>query len=326
MEDLKTKNTLEARQLHYPILNPVGDYEYWSFSIKTNTGEFIKAYLSLNELFTVPVKSSVNFIYIDKEGNEIKESLIIKSDKCVFDQDKFNISIADNYCIKHEDHYELNVLINGTGCNLKIIPKFPAWQKTKNGIISKNLLGSIFLAWNIPVPYAKIDGELFLCGEKSLISAYGSLDHAWGNQNIGKEVKYMFVGSCFLDDSVWAYHVGLMRDNVLGAKLVCIDKNGNSYSYMKDFDLKEINVRILEYVENSNNTIPKLIEIKNKKAEIDLLIDIKKQVSKDNQFRTKMKALESIDFISEVSVRKTKSKLKKLINTTNITELYMFKD
>jgi hypothetical protein len=324
MKEVKTTYNLEGRQTHYPVLNPVGDYEYWSFSIKTNTGEFIKAYFSLNELFTVPVKSSVNFIHIDKVGRETKESIIITSDQCSFNQEKLNVSIGENYCIKRDDYYELNVLINGAGCNLKLYPKFPSWQKGKSGIVSKNLTGSIYLGWSMPIPYAKVEGKVLINNEENKIIGFGSLDHVWGNQNVGEEAKYMLTGSCFLENSIWSYHVGLMSDNVIGAKLICINENGESFSYMKDFDQKDINVEILEYLEYPNNTIPKLVEIKNKKAEIDLLIEIKEKVTKGNQFSTKLKATECIDFLSEVSLQKKKSKLKKTINTRTVTELYIF--
>jgi hypothetical protein len=324
MEEVKTTYNLEERQIHYPVLNPVGDYEYWSFSIKTNNGAFIKVNFALNELFTVPVKSSVNFSYIDKEGSETKESIIITSDQCSFSQEKLDVSIGENYCLKHDDYYELNILINGSGCNLKLYPKFPAWQKGKNGIVSKNLTGSIYLGWSMPVPYAKVEGKVWINNEENNILGFGSFDHAWGNQNIGKEVKYMLVGTCFLENSIWSYHIGLMRDNNVGAKLICINKSGESFSYMRDFEQKDINVKILEYVENSNYSIPKSIEIKNKKAEIDFLIEIKEKVTKHNQLSTKMKAAECINFLSEVSLQKQKSKLKKTTNTRAVTELYIF--
>lgn len=324
MEEIKTTYNFEARQIHYPVLNPAGDYEYWSFSIKTNTGEFIKIYFSLNELFTVPVKSSVNFIYIDKVGRETKESIIITSDKCSFNQEKLNVSIGENYCIKRDDYYEVNVLINGSGCNLKLYPKFPAWQKGTSGIVSKNLTGSIYLGWSMPVPYAKVEGNILINDDKREIVGFGSLDHIWGNQDIGKEINFMLHGTCLLDNSIWNYHVGLFSDNVIGAKLVCINENGKSFSYMKDFDQKDINVEILEYLEYPNNTIPKLVEIKNKKAEIDLLIEINEQLTKEKQFSTKLKATECINFLSEVNLRKHKSKLKKTSNTRTVTELYIF--
>lgn len=324
MEEIKIKYNCEARQIQYPVLNPICDYEYWSFSIKTDNGEFIKIYFSINELFSVPIKSSVNYVFIDKDGNETKESILLTSEKCKFNQDNLEVTIGDNYCIKNDDSYELDVFINGSGCNLKLYPKFPAWQKNSSGIVSKNLTGSVYFGWTMPISYAKVSGVLIINNQVKEISGIGSLDHAWGNQEIRKEVHFMLVGNCFLENKMWCYHVGLLRDNVIGAKLVCINENGESFSYMKDFYQKEINVEVLDYLENPYGRIPKLIEIKNKKAEINLLIEIKEQVTREKQFSTKMKAAECINYLSEVSLRKNTVKLKKLMQTNTLTELYVF--
>jgi hypothetical protein len=320
MEIADTLYNLETRQIHYPVLNPVCDYEYWNFNIKTSNGEFIKIYFSINELFSVPIKSAVNILYIDKEGNEKKESLLASSNECNFSKENFDISIADNYSIKAANLYELNVLVNGLGCKIKLYPEFDMWQQ-KNGIVSENLIGTVFLGWNIPVPHAKITGSIFIDNKEEEISGIAYLDHVWGNHEIKKDVRFMMLGNSFIGDKVWSYHLALLSDNEIGAKLVCVNKNGEDFNYIKDFDKQDITLDIIDYLEHPSGKIPRLFEITNNKDNIKLIVDITQQLSQEKQDSIKMKARECTTYQSKVSVQKANNKIDDTINTT---ELLMF--
>lgn len=320
MEIADTLYNLETRQIHYPVLNPVCDYEYWNFNIKTSNGEFIKIYFSINELFSVPIKSAVNILYIDKEGNEKKESLLVNSTECRFSKENFEISIADNYSIKTANFYELNVLVNGLGCNIKLHPEFDMWQQ-KNGIVSENLIGTVFLGWNIPVPHAKITGSIFIDTKEEEITGIAYLDHVWGNHEIKNDVRFMMLGNSFIGDKVWSYHLALLSDNEIGAKLVCVNKNGEDFNYIKDFDKQDLTLDIIDYLEHPSGKIPRLVEITNIKDDIKLIVDIKQQLNQEKQNGTKMKARESITYRSKVSIQKANNIIDDTINTT---ELLMF--
>jgi len=326
MKNIKMKNKLEGRQMQFPVLNPIEDFEYWNFSFKTENKEFTNVRFSLNKTFAVPVKSGVDFQFIDKDLNKIRESVVVSTGKVSFDSDICNVKIDENFCVNNGDHYEIYVKINGNGVHLKLFPIFPEWENGKDGLINTNIVGTKFLGWNFPVTHANIEGKVYINGKEIEINGTGNIEHSWGNDSIEKEFNYLFLGNCFLNDRVWIYFIGLLKDGTIGAKLINIDKDGVQHNYMKDFVQKDLIVKFNDITNQFDiaANLPKSIRIENKKKKIDLSIEIKEQIPVDIGNNNRLRAIKSCDFISEISLNYKDPNLKMIYKTNTISEFYSF--
>ncbi|NOQ28435.1 MAG: hypothetical protein GQ564_23980 [Bacteroidales bacterium] len=323
MENIAIQNKLEGRQIHFPVLNPTEDFEYWNFNIKTENGEFVKIKFSVNETFTVPVESGVEIKFIDKDGSEISNSLLAGSEKVSFDTENCNIEIDGNWCKNRGDYYELFVKINNKGVHLKLFPLFPDWSNGENGIINKNIIGTRFIAWNFPISHARVEGIFYKNGIEENINGVGTLDHSWGNEYLGVDFKQFLSGNCFLNESVWFYYIALLRDGTMETKLINIDKDGVKFNYLNDFNNRDIDLEISGKIDENDiyPNIPQLISLKIRNRNIDFRINITKQISKDLNINN---GRERTNFTSEINLTLKDISLKKIFKTTSITEFYTF--
>lgn len=323
MNEISVKNKLEGRQIHLPVFNPAEDFEYWNFNIKTENGEFIKIKFSINETFTVPVKSGVEFKYIKKDSSEISKSLLASSENVSFDTEKCNIEIDGNWCKNRGDYYELFVKINDDGVHLKLFPLFPDWSNRENGIVNKNIIGTRFIAWSFPISHARVEGVICKNGIEEDIKGVGSLDHSWGNEYLGIDFKQLLLGNCFLNESVWVYHIALLRDGTTEAKLINIDKDGVKFNYLNDFNNRDIDLEFFGKTDKNDiyPNIPQTISLKIGKKNIDFRINITEQVSKELSINN---VRERTNFTSEINLTLKDTNLKKIYKKTSITELYTF--
>lgn len=319
-------NNMEKRQMHFPVLNPLEDFESWHFSIKLENGELVKIRFSINENYNVPVKSSASIWIIDENFNEINEKLSVKYDDASFGEKNCNIKVGDSWCINHGEYYEIYLKINGNGIHVKLYPKFQGWWD-KNGVINTNIVGTSYFGWNFPISYAKVDGVLLKENKEIKVKGYGTMDHCWGNDNLGKEMLYLIIGTFFFDDNVWVFYVGKSHEGDLVVKIVGIDKEGVKYNFEDNCGAGNVNVQFTNFNDQIEvfPKFPQLINIKSIKNNFNLNLKINEIISKEKRQYSRIKAHSSADFKTEVILDIKQKNLKKTYKTRTVCELHSFK-
>lgn len=316
-----------GRKIHYPVLNPIDDFESWHFIIKTNN-ELVKVKFSMNENYNVPVYSSVSLWIIDKDFNEIKEKISIESKESFFSDQLCDVKIKNNWCINKGEYYELYVKINGNGLHVKLWPLYENWSPTHEDVVHTNLLGTKFLGWNFPILHSKVEGILFRDNNEEEITGTGWLDHIWGNDTFKKELVYLQIVNFYFDNSVWVFYLGKDIENQLFGSIVGIDQDGEKYVLRKDYDMENIKIKLSEISDNHEIMLEfhQAIAVNSLDNKKKLKIEIGNRISRDLSNDSRLKADKAADFIANIELTIKENNLKKTYKTTTVIEHHTFID
>ena len=327
MENNETVYKMGSRQMHFPILNPSKDFECWIFDAVLDSGEIVKIKYSLNETFNIPVKSGVEIQIFQDGFNEIKNLMLAPSNDVSFNNQICDIKIGKNWCINRGEYYEIYSLINGNGAHLKYYPLVPEWNDGEDGIINRNIVGTKYLGWNIPVPMARVEGVIYKNGKEIQVQGKGSHNHSWGNEYIANEIKYFQFGKVFLDDMVCYYFITEDKNELTIGKVLLLGRDGFHIDLMQDYTNKNLEIEL----KNSNekeifeNRFPGFIKFKSKnkiifELGINLTDLITKSLSKDSFIGSDKRAY----YKSELHFKLEDNKSKKIIKTNSLTEIHLF--
>ena len=324
---LKYKPENDALQIKLPIRNPREEYECWYYNALLESGDYFSVKFSINENFSVPVKSGVKLELLDSENKLIQDSILVNSNDTRFSSERCDIKIGENWCIDHGDYYEIYTLINGNGAHLKFFPETPGWIEGDDGILNKNITGIKFMGWSIPVPMAKVEGVLFKNGKKFQAIGKGSHNHVWGNEYFGENVNYLQMGEIFTQEFALAYFLVVEENDFIISKLLLINKDGLITEFMNDHFKQDLKIELSDIKENEELKVNIPSEIRFKSQQNNkLILDIKLTdfISKRLSIDSCLGSQKSASYKSDVNLELEMDSLNYSYKTTSINEIHSF--
>lgn len=187
-------------------------YEWWYLDASFDNGYHAVVTFHYRNMFLNPIVPSVQIFIYKPDGTKIAKFELIDHSQAKADPDRCHVIMGDNWIIDHGDCYEMHMLINGVGAHLTLHNKTPSW-KPGAGFNYRDEKEGRTAGWVVPVPHAKVEGELYLDGVPMKVNGTGYHDHNWGNYYCWRIFKSWYWGRMHNDIFTLDYGWVLPRED-----------------------------------------------------------------------------------------------------------------
>ena len=166
-------------------------FEWWYFDFDLTSKHHI--YLEWHAPnFTLLDTNCLLIVRVHHTTNKHSNDQKIK----VFRYDRSKISQDETFCkiilptgiiSERDNNYYINIQERGLLINIELERLLPR-VSVENELLYRSKNGREFFSWNIPLPRAKVTGEIEISGERIDMQGTAYHDHNWGNLNIGKHI------------------------------------------------------------------------------------------------------------------------------------------
>lgn len=156
-------------------------YEWWYVDCSFDNGyHAVLTYHYRNE-FLEPMIPTTQLMIYAPDGKQTARFAVWKPEETWAGADWCDVRMGDSWMKDRGNGiYELSMVINGVGARLRMESIVPGW-KLGTGFNFKDEETGRVAGWVVPVPYARVAGELFLKGETIPVTGSAYHDHNWGN-------------------------------------------------------------------------------------------------------------------------------------------------
>jgi predicted secreted hydrolase len=187
-------------------------YEWWYLDASFDNGYHIVLTFHYMNGFLKPMAPSIQLMIYKPDGTQTAGYAISKLDEIYAGADYCDVRMGNNWLKDMGDgRYELFMVINGVGARLTLKNIVPGW-KLGTGFNYKNEETGRVAGWTVPVPYAKVTGELYLKNETLPVKGVGYHDHNWGNYRCHQTFSGWYWGRIHKDEYALDYGWVLPRD------------------------------------------------------------------------------------------------------------------
>lgn len=169
-------------------------YEWWYLDASFDNGYHIVLTFHYMNGFLNPMAPSIQLMIYKPDGTQTARYVLCKPDEIYAGADYCDVRMGNNRLQDMGDgRYELFMVINGVGARLTFTNIVPGW-KLGTGFNYKNEEIGWVAGWTVPVPHARVTGELYLKNETLQVNGVGYHDHNWGNYRCHKTFSGWYWG------------------------------------------------------------------------------------------------------------------------------------
>lgn len=155
-------------------------YEWWYVDASFDNGYHAVITYHYRNMFMNPIIPSIQVYIYCPDGKTIAKFAAIEPDDAKVNPNYCDVQMGDSRMRDHGDHYEIYMKIKGVGARLTLTNTVPSW-KPGTGYNYKNEETGFAAGWVVPIPRARVEGELYLKGETIPVTGSAYHDHNWGN-------------------------------------------------------------------------------------------------------------------------------------------------
>lgn len=161
-----------------------GDYyEWWYFDASFDNGyHCVVTYHYMNG-FMKPIIPTIQVMIYKPDGTQTARYAACGKDEVFSSPDYCDVRMGDSWAKDTGDGYEMYIKVNKVGAHLTFKNVVPPW-KPGTGLLYHDKDKCLVGGWVVPVPYGKVEGELFLKEETIKVHGAGYHDHNWGNSRM----------------------------------------------------------------------------------------------------------------------------------------------
>jgi predicted secreted hydrolase len=187
-------------------------YEWWYIDASFDNGYHIVLTFHYRNAFLNPMVPSLQLMIYKPDGTQTARYALCPEEEIYAGPDYCDVRMGDNFLKDMGDgRYELHMLINGVGARLTLKNIVPGW-KLGTGFNYKNEEAGWVAGWTVPVPHARVEGELYLKNETVPVKGMGYHDHNWGNYRCHKTFSGWYWGRIHTDQYALDYSCVFPRD------------------------------------------------------------------------------------------------------------------
>jgi len=157
-------------------------YEWWYIDCSFDNGyHMVLTYHYMNG-FLKPIIPTTQLMLYHPDGKQTSRFAAWKAADTYAGADWCDVRMGDSWLRdKGNGVYELSMIIGGVGARLTMKNEVPGW-KLGSGFNYRNEETGRVAGWVVPVPHARVEGELFLKGQTLPVAGTAYHDHNWGNE------------------------------------------------------------------------------------------------------------------------------------------------
>jgi predicted secreted hydrolase len=201
-------------------------YEWWYFDASFSNGYNIVITYHYRNIFLKPMIPSIQLFIYKPDGTKIEKYDLIAPEKATANPNYCDVRMGDSWVKDTGEGYELYMKIDGTGCHLNLKNLVPSWKPGSSGMNYLDTDTGKMAGWVVPVPHARVEGELYLDGETLQVEGDGYHDHNWGNFSLYKTTDFWYWGRIHNEQFAvdWAHVVPLDKEMSVLAPLLIAGK------------------------------------------------------------------------------------------------------
>lgn len=155
-------------------------YEWWYFDASFTNDYHIVLTWHYRNVFLRPMLPSIQVFIYRPDGAKIERMALSDPKDISAFPDYCHVKMGDSWARDMGDHYEIHMKIQGVGARLNFKNVVPPW-KPGLGFNYKDEDHGRIAGWVVPVPQAKVEGELYIDDQTIQVQGSGYHDHNWGN-------------------------------------------------------------------------------------------------------------------------------------------------
>ncbi|MBU2549892.1 MAG: hypothetical protein KKB20_15870 [Proteobacteria bacterium] len=217
-------------------------YEWWYFDASFTNNYHIVLTWHYRNVFLRPMVPSIQLFIYQPDGTKVERMTLAAPDQISAFPDYCDVKMGKSWVRDMGDRYELYMKIKGVGARLTFRNVVPPW-KPGQGFNYKDEDNGRIAGWVVPVPQARVEGDLYLDGQTMPVEGSGYHDHNWGNFPYYEITRGWYWGRVHNDKFTVDYGWVLPRLDeapVLGALLVASHKEILLSTNMLRCDLQEM--------------------------------------------------------------------------------------
>ncbi|MCX7634668.1 MAG: hypothetical protein N2Z74_02860 [Syntrophales bacterium] len=190
-----------------------GDYyEWWYVDCSFDNGYHAVFTYHYRNHFLNPIIPTTQLMVYGPDGSQTARFAVWKPEETYACPDWCHVHMGDSW-LKDlgNGRYEMSMFIGDIGARLSMENIVPGW-KLGSGFNYKNEETGKVAGWVVPVPYARVAGELCLPGKKLAVTGSAYHDHNWGNMRLHEICSSWYWGRVHHGDLCVDYGWVLPRD------------------------------------------------------------------------------------------------------------------
>jgi hypothetical protein len=189
-----------------------GYYEWWYNDCSFDNGYHMVLTYHYRNGFLKPIIPTTQVMLYHPDGKQTSRFAAWKPADIYAGPDWCDVRMGDSW-IRDQGNgiYELFMKIGGVGARLTMKSVVPGW-KLGSGFLYRNEATGLVAGWVVPVPHARVEGELFLKGETLPVTGTAYHDHNWGNERFHRFFSSWYWGRIHNDRYTLDYAWVLPRD------------------------------------------------------------------------------------------------------------------
>lgn len=168
-------------------------YEWWYFDAAFGNGYHAVVTFHYRNIFLSPMVPSVQLFVYRPDGGKIERYEVVAPERASAHPDYCRVRMGANRVTDTGEGYALSIRIGDAGARLDFQPTVPPW-KPGTGFNYRDEKTGMTAGWVVPVPHARVEGELVIGGETLAVRGSGYHDHNWGNFHCGRTFKGWYWG------------------------------------------------------------------------------------------------------------------------------------
>ncbi|NPU86326.1 MAG: hypothetical protein HPY65_17750 [Syntrophaceae bacterium] len=190
-----------------------GDYyEWWYVDCSFDNGYHMVLTYHYRNQFMNPIIPTTQLMIYRPDGTQTARYAVWKPEETYAGPDWCDVRMGDSW-LKDlgGGRYELSMIINKIGARLVLKNVVPGW-KLGTGFNYKNEETGKVAGWVVPVPYAEVEGELYMKEGTIPVKGAAYHDHNWGNARMHEVCSSWYWGRIHSGDYCLDYGWVLPRD------------------------------------------------------------------------------------------------------------------
>lgn len=177
------------------------EFEWWYFDFSFSDGSTAVIFFSTKSFLNPAGKPDpeVNLVITDPNGNKFSVSDNPGKKNFTSSTSKLDIKLGNSFVKGDLSGCQLYFKKDGTGVDLHLISKAPAWRPG-TGISYYGTKKTNYFAWLAAIPYGIAEGTLRYNGKTVKVSGTGYHDHNWGNIRLDKIKTQWYWGRARIND------------------------------------------------------------------------------------------------------------------------------
>ncbi len=190
-----------------------GDYyEWWYVDCSFDNGYHMVLTFHYRNHFLDPIIPTTQLMIYHPDGKQTARFAMWKPEETYAGPDWCDLRMGDSWLRDlGGGTYELSMVIKGAGARLTLKNVVPGW-KLGTGFLYKNEENGKVAGWVVPVPYAEVEGELFLKEGAIAVKGAAYHDHNWGNMRMHEFCSSWYWGRIHHGDYCLDYAWVMPRD------------------------------------------------------------------------------------------------------------------